>query len=1827
MDRSVEVIAKPSPFSVEQIRKTLPFGTTIAGLIYELVPRPQMRAYARVWIDGHPVPAEWWSKVKPKPGHLVEIACAIPQNTGGAPKEANLRSILTIMTSMAGMLVGGFVIGGPVGSIASALISIAGFFLWNALIPIPLAPEYGDIIRPNYSGTSNPIDPYGVIPVVIGRHRVRPLKLAARPYTSTQGDEQFAHMLFLLHRAPARVSSIRIGQTAIEDFPNVQWQVFRSENIDTSIFSNDVTESVVAEVIDGYTVAEHDGGASTIDLGEAIDDDSLAGLIRVFDVEEGEAVDPGDYSVDEATGVLTWTGSGANWPAGVDRYEVAYWPASRAVTRTASAAADAISLEVDFLSGLFGSGNNGGDDFEAAVYFDLRYKWNGTTDAALVDFLAFGERRETIDYFGDAEELETARIPIERVVRIRDITGSVLGTDAEGNAKYDPDNPPFRDLDPSEYVVDLLNGTITRTDEEPWGPPPFRYVNRSHRAVPIGRNIGLPYFPLEPDSDVLVERYVLGAWIPIVGYSIDYENGFLHYDGLLDFWPVGDWLNEVPPYRVTYRAAVSGSQAPYRWRVVYDYNPLAGVAVSVGTALIRGWLESATARINAITSAISGVASGNRKSTSGFKAQALAAITRCMERVPLIDPTGEDSELQTIIDDLVDLNGNDDGLGALRILLDDYATVTNPGDSLVYAQNDEMSLVLSMIDCLVSMYIYIDQIEEDDYTTRAPMYPEAQKFAHLQKALDPYFDGPFFEDTAFSFRDTQRSIVRRTIHWHTFPAIYDVSIQRLPGPNGPNVPPIDDEDNEYTTEATLGYLRAHGNKPTVSDEGILLLAVVMNTSERLTGIIDDVNCIIEPMVPVWHSDAERWIVETTRNPAWYYINVLLGGANARPVQDAWPTWNGESWDRSRLHMDSLIQWGELADENEWRVDYVFDRAVTVLSALRLIANAGRAARANPDSLFGVVLDIDQTEIGPATIFTPRNVRNLEVSIAYVRKPHALKVGFKNEAADYQDDEVIVYDDGYNLDGTTEVEIEELDGGETTLTITRGPIDEAGGGVDSIVDLDDDSVVDPGDYSVDYETGVITIDVGTWGAGEARWRVTYYAARIEATEFEQIDLPGITEVDAAWKRGRVLMATARLRPRRITFTTDYEHLRCQRGSMVHIQHYVMLTGLHSGARVTAIDPETATEDLDGGALGLVCSTEFDPEFGVLAVYDTVAAGTIDPSEYIVTPESGLVTRLDETAWGAGVERWQVIYVPADYDVLGISVDDYFAMEAGKSYAVEVRYSDSFVHKVGVETEESDTVEDLIFTEGAPASPGGKRIAVGDLVAFGEADRVTRAITILEISKGDYLEARLIAVDHAPEIHTADTTPIPEFDPTITEPRPDLLYFPDPPDVALVTSNEDALVRIGDRFVPRIRIELRPPAVNVGDTQRPLLLEMEWRRFSTDGNGTWTRSAPLAATSLQVYISDVVEGAGYDIRLRYQSDLGRLSDWALINEHVVIGQSTPPRDVTTFYLDPNRRLVWTYPNPPVDLRGYQIRYIPYSDIAYPGTLWDGAPSLHGGLLTALEYVLPDWLSGEMIFLIKAVDFAGNESLNPGVLRADLGEANERNIVFEQDEHADGFDGTIALGEVEDATGDLVGGYSPEDLFWGDDDDPFWGPDDEPFWLSEYTGFDYSFDIEAPSGSTGSAMILQYAATLPPGMSVIVTYTDGEIPETIWPGNIAVTAGTTYTFRIYTATEITTPILIQPRLSSLTAIIDVPDIRESFASLTITTAGDGLRLPVTKAYNAIKIVRFTIEQVPGTRAVGMRVIDYEIPPDEIGPLVKAYDGDEAETTATFRADIEGY
>jgi hypothetical protein len=259
---------------------------------------------------------------------------------------------------------------------------------------------------------------------------------------------------------------------------------------------------------------------------------------------------------------------------------------------------------------------------------------------------------------------------------------------------------------------------------------------------------------------------------------------------------------------------------------------------------------------------------------------------------------------------------------------------------------------------------------------------------------------------------SERALVRFT-HEIEFPDVgeYDVEILRLTE---------DNEANDVVNDCYLSAVRSfrHGDLP--SHEGIAEVALRIKASDQLNGQVDSLNGTVQQLAPIW--DGMSWGAPApVRHPAWIYADALRGAHMRRPVGD------------SRIVLDDLKAWAD--DEPHWTCDYVVDTETPLREVLDIICAAGRARRALVDLNYSIIRDLAGQPV--RQVYTPRNSWDFSSSISFPRDIHGFRVLVASERLEWQQDEILVFRDGYDETNATEFETLELPG----VVVTKDEADQ------------------------------------------------------------------------------------------------------------------------------------------------------------------------------------------------------------------------------------------------------------------------------------------------------------------------------------------------------------------------------------------------------------------------------------------------------------------------------------------------------------------------------------------------------------------------------------------------------------------------------------------------------------------------------------------------------------------------------------------------------------------------------------------------------------------
>lgn len=303
-------------------RHELPEGLTIAAIVELVLPglAPTQLARLRIVLadgrgGGWVIPIDRWHQVKPRAGIHVLVRLV--------PGNDQLKSILLAAVSIAAVALGQFWAPSIVGALGlgtqftglvaaglTAGLTVLGGLLVNALVPTRASGR--DAEKPTYaiSGWRNSANPGGLVPAVLGRHRIAPT-FAAANYTEIVGDDQYVRALFNFGYGPLSITDIRLGETPIGNFTNVEYEIRQGYPSDTPchLYPQQVLEeSLGVELRRDYP---RDGNGAPVTGGGAGAEDPVA-RFSAADINEAAVI------IGAPAGMVEYNDQGDPQPLSVD---------------------------------------------------------------------------------------------------------------------------------------------------------------------------------------------------------------------------------------------------------------------------------------------------------------------------------------------------------------------------------------------------------------------------------------------------------------------------------------------------------------------------------------------------------------------------------------------------------------------------------------------------------------------------------------------------------------------------------------------------------------------------------------------------------------------------------------------------------------------------------------------------------------------------------------------------------------------------------------------------------------------------------------------------------------------------------------------------------------------------------------------------------------------------------------------------------------------------------------------------------------------------------------------------------------------------------------------------------------------------------------------------------------------------------------------------------------------------------------------------------------------------------------------------------------------
>jgi hypothetical protein len=202
--------------------------------------------------------------------------------------------------------------------------------------------------------------------------------------------------------------------------------------------------------------------------------------------------------------------------------------------------------------------------------------------------------------------------------------------------------------------------------------------------------------------------------------------------------------------------------------------------------------------------------------------------------------------------------------------------------------------------------------------------------------------------------------------------------------------------------------------------GLAKIAIKVPASQNAQGMLDQISCTCTRYAPNWNGSS--WVEAASANPATVYRSIAQHARANR----------GEFFPDSRLDLPALQAWHVRCAAAGRTFGQVFSDDGTMLDRLRLVASAGRASYSTIDGKLSIVEDIERTQYVQA--ITPHNSSGFVKRQSFRRLPHAVRVGFYDEAKECTRQEITVYADGYN--GATATIFDDLDLTQRGITLSQ-----------------------------------------------------------------------------------------------------------------------------------------------------------------------------------------------------------------------------------------------------------------------------------------------------------------------------------------------------------------------------------------------------------------------------------------------------------------------------------------------------------------------------------------------------------------------------------------------------------------------------------------------------------------------------------------------------------------------------------------------------------------------------------------------------------------------
>lgn len=223
----------------------------------------------------------------------------------------------------------------------------------------------------------------------------------------------------------------------------------------------------------------------------------------------------------------------------------------------------------------------------------------------------------------------------------------------------------------------------------------------------------------------------------------------------------------------------------------------------------------------------------------------------------------------------------------------------------------------------------------------------------------------------------------------------------------------DQDESDNVDNVTMTALRTFRKAPPINFPlPLAITALRIRATKQLSGVPDDITALVRTRAKKW--TGTLWSSnQVTRNPGDLYRHVLQGPANRRPRTDA------------QIDLPAIQAFSARCTSKGFTFDMDRDFRASVFETAKDVLAAGRAVPILKDGKWSVAYETPTAPI--VQHFTPQNSWNMRRKQTFSRKPNALRVKYADRDREYEENERLVFDDGYTKANATLTEMLELPG--------------------------------------------------------------------------------------------------------------------------------------------------------------------------------------------------------------------------------------------------------------------------------------------------------------------------------------------------------------------------------------------------------------------------------------------------------------------------------------------------------------------------------------------------------------------------------------------------------------------------------------------------------------------------------------------------------------------------------------------------------------------------------------------------------------------------------